>query len=81
MAKIETVYLRRFLDPVNEASAEHRKAITELAGATQLSASRRNKVLRACAKAEETYTSAVGELIGGLNKLVQDAEAEEPVPS
>jgi len=77
MAKIETVYLRRFLDPVNEASAEHRKAISELEGVTQLSASRRNKVLRACAKAEETYTSAVGELIGGLNKLVLDAEAEE----
>jgi hypothetical protein len=76
MAKIETVYLRRFLDPVNEASAEHREAIKALDGVAQLSTRQRNKVLRECAQAEQTYNSAVGELIGGLNKLVLDAEAE-----
>jgi hypothetical protein len=80
MAKIETAYLRRFLDPVNEASAEHRNAIKALDGVTQLSSSRRNKVIRECAKAEEAYTSAVGELIGGLNKLVLDAETEDAPP-
>lgn len=77
MAKVETSYLRRFLDPVNEASLEHREAIKALEGVTGLSASRRAKVVKACAKAEEAYTSALGELIGGLNKLVLDAEAED----
>lgn len=76
MAKIETIYLRRFLDPVNEASAEHRRLIEALDGVMELSASRRAKVLKECAKAEAAYTGAVGELIGGLNKLIQDAEAE-----
>lgn len=77
MAKIETTYLRRFLDPVNEAGADHREAIKALDGVMQLSSSRRKKVLNTCSLAEEAYNHAVGELIGGLNKLVQDAEAED----
>jgi len=77
MAKIDSVYLRRFLDPVNDASAEHRKAMQPLARLDELTTRQRNKVLRECEQAEQAYNAAVGELIGGLNKLVQDAEAEE----
>lgn len=80
MAKIDTTYLRRFLDPVNEAGAEHRDAIKALDGVLGLSASRRKKVFINCTKAEDAYNGAVGELIGGLNKLVQDAEAEDASP-
>ncbi|MDF2792296.1 MAG: hypothetical protein K0S85_49 [Pseudomonas orientalis] len=76
MAKIETVYLRRFLDPVNEAQVEHRKAMQPLEQLNELTARQRAKVLRECARAEEAYNVAVGELIGGVNKLVLDAEAE-----
>lgn len=77
MAKIDTVALRQFINPVNDASAEHREANKALEQLTGMTTRQRNKVLRECAKAEEAYNTAVGELIGGVNKLVQDAEAEE----
>jgi hypothetical protein len=78
MAKIETTYLRRFLDPVNLAGEEYRKALKELDGVGELEAKKRVKVLKAISLAEDVYNSAVGELIGGLNKLLEDAEAELP---
>jgi len=78
MAKIDTVALRLFLDPVNETADEHREAIKALDGVMGLSASRRAKVVKACTKTKDAHVNAVGELIGGLNKLVQDAEAAEP---
>lgn len=77
MAKIDTVALRQFINPVNDASAEHRKAMKPLEQLASMTTRQRNKVLRECAEAEQTYNTAVGELIGGVNKLVQDAEAEE----
>ncbi|WP_426237373.1 hypothetical protein [Pseudomonas sp. TWP3-2] len=77
MAKIDSVALRQFLNPVNDASAEHRKAMKPLARLDELTTRQRNKVLRECAQAEQAYNAAVGELIGGVNKLVLDAEAEE----
>lgn len=76
MPKIETTYLRRFLDPVNLTGEEYRKALKELDGVGDLDAKKRAKVLKAISLTEDVYNSAVGELIGGLNKLIEDAEAE-----
>lgn len=77
MAKIDTTYLRRFVDPVNEAGAACRKAIKGLDGLIELSPKARDKAQREYTRADAAYKDAVGEMIGGLNKLIEDAEAEE----
>lgn len=76
MAKVETVALRRFLDPVNEAGQERRKASQGMESIAGMTTRKRNQVLRAFEKADIAYAEAVGELIGGVTKLVEDAEAE-----
>lgn len=76
MAKVDTIALRRFLDPVNEAGEARRKATADMDDVLSMSNSKRAKLLRAMGKADAAYTDAVGELIGGLNQLVADAESE-----
>lgn len=77
MPKIETVYLRRFLDPVNEASQVRKEATTAMLSVADLPEKKQAKVLNAFADADRAYQTAVGELVGGLNSLIKDAEAEE----
>lgn len=78
MAKVDTIALRRFLDPVNQAKEERSKATEAMADVMTLSNSKRAKLLRTMGKADDAYVEAVGELIGGINQLVADAEALEP---
>ena len=77
MAKVDTIALRRFLDPVKEAGDERRKASQGMDGVAAMTTRKRNQVLRTFEKADTAYAEAVGELIGGVTKLVEDAETEE----
>lgn len=77
MAKVDTIALRRFLDPVAEAGEERRKATQGLDGVASMTTRKRNQVVRTFQKADTAFAEAVGELIGGVTKLVEDAEAED----
>ncbi len=77
MAKVDTTAIRRFLDPVSEAGEARKTAADNMEGVISMSASRRGKVVKAFEKADKAYAEAVGELIGGVTKLVEDAEAEQ----
>jgi len=79
MAKVDTIALRRFLDPVNEAGEVRRKATADMGDVMSMSHSKRAKLIRAMGKADDAYTEAVGELIGGLNQLVADAESDATI--
>ncbi|WP_439254470.1 hypothetical protein [Pseudomonas monteilii] len=80
MPKVDTIALRRFLDPVNQAKEERSKAVEAMADVMSLSTSKRAKLLRTMGKADDAYAEAVGELIGGLNHLVGQAEEEAEAP-
>lgn len=77
MAKVDTTAIRRFLDPVSEAGEARKAAADNMEGVITMSASRRGKVTKAFERADRAYAEAVGELIGGVTKLVEDAEAEQ----
>ena len=77
MAKVDTIALRLFLDPVKVAGDERRKASQGMEGVAGMTTRKRNQVLRTFEKADTAYAEAVGELIGGVTKLVEDAETEE----
>lgn len=77
MAKVDTTAIRRFLDPVTEAGEARRAATANMEGVVSMSAIKRGKAVKAFERADRAYAEAIGELIGGVTRLVEDAEAEE----
>lgn len=74
MASVDTTALRRFLDPVMEARAAQASARKTVLAKQEKSIKEQEKAGAAYAKACEAYQQSVGEMIGGIRQLVEDAE-------
>ncbi|MFJ3487087.1 hypothetical protein ACIPL1_27265 [Pseudomonas sp. NPDC090202] len=77
MAKIDTVVLRRFVSPVDEAEIVRKEATAAMLDVFNRPRKEQEKVIARFEKANEAYSQAIGELLGGVRQLLKDAEAED----